>query len=216
MPLARDPLVRRGRFVFGVRFAIETGGGSLAEVPEKILELLTNGEWREYYFIRDEKTLVRFTRFAEFVTAKEGLATDLKTLRRLCTDRRDVLDLLDQATVNREGKRGKDTVSNINGIRPSGTSQAAALRRLRTARPDLHADVIARKLSPHAAMVQAGFRTHTITVPRDPEKAARALLRAFSLDDVFQVILTLSAALAEEPRWRGAASSLASPGTQND
>jgi hypothetical protein len=43
-------------------------------------------------------------------------------------------------------------------IRPSGNSAAAALRRLRKDRPDIHARVLAGELSPHAGMLAAGFR----------------------------------------------------------
>jgi hypothetical protein len=43
-------------------------------------------------------------------------------------------------------------------ISPSGNSRAAFLRRLRKDRPDIHARVLAGELSPHAGMVEAGFR----------------------------------------------------------
>ena len=43
-------------------------------------------------------------------------------------------------------------------IRPSGNSRAAFLRRLRKGRPDIHARVLAGELSPHAGMIEAGFR----------------------------------------------------------
>ena len=42
--------------------------------------------------------------------------------------------------------------------RPSGNSRAAFLRRLRKDRPDIHARVLAGELSPHAGMIEAGFR----------------------------------------------------------
>jgi len=42
--------------------------------------------------------------------------------------------------------------------RPTGTSRAYALRRLREQRPDVHARVLAGEISPHAGMVEAGFR----------------------------------------------------------
>jgi hypothetical protein len=41
---------------------------------------------------------------------------------------------------------------------PTGNSIAAALRRLRGQRPELHARVLAGELTAHAAMVEAGFR----------------------------------------------------------
>jgi hypothetical protein len=41
---------------------------------------------------------------------------------------------------------------------PSGTSAAAAMRRLRKDRPGIHARVLAGEMSAHAGMVEAGFR----------------------------------------------------------
>ena len=43
-------------------------------------------------------------------------------------------------------------------VSPSGNSRAAFLRRLRKDRPDIHARVLAGELSPHAGMIEAGFR----------------------------------------------------------
>jgi hypothetical protein len=65
-----------------------------------------------------------------------------------------------------------------------GGSATYAIRKLRRSRPDLHAKVLAGELSPHAAMVQAGFRPKVITVPLDVEKAAAALARAFTEDEM--------------------------------
>ena len=70
-------------------------------------------------------------------------------------------DARDRANL-RTGGRPK-TVYNEKGDvhssdRPSGNSRAAALRRLRKDRPDIHARVLAGELSPHAGMIEAGFR----------------------------------------------------------
>src|SRR5262245_40158765 len=49
--------------------------------------------------------------------------------------------------------------SNVHALeRPSGNSRAAFIRRLRKDRPDIHARVLAGKLSPHAGMIEADFR----------------------------------------------------------
>jgi hypothetical protein len=46
--------------------------------------------------------------------------------------------------------------------RPSGNSRAAFLRRLRKHRPDIHARVLIGELSPHAGMIEAGFRKRAL------------------------------------------------------
>jgi len=73
--------------------------------------------------------------------------------------------------------------------RGRGTSARGALRRLRTQRPDLHEDVIQGKLSPHRAMVQAGFRRPTATVYVDSAEAAvQGLLRRFERDELLRAL----------------------------
>ena len=75
-------------------------------------------------------------------------------------------DAEDRANQSRQGQR-TDLVDNDNDVindvgRPTGTSRAAALRRLRKDRPDIHARVLAGELTPHAGMVEAGFRKKTV------------------------------------------------------
>jgi hypothetical protein len=85
-------------------------------------------------------------------------------------------------------------VNNIN-TRPQGTSEAQALRRLRRDRPDLHAEVLAGSISPHAAMVLAGFRRRTGTVRYDDaESAARTLRKHMPRE----ALLRLAELLTEE------------------
>lgn len=65
---------------------------------------------------------------------------------------------------------------------PTGNSVSYALRRLKTQRPDLHEKVQAKKLSPNAAMVEAGFRKPTISLPVDPDAAVRLIVKHFQGD----------------------------------
>jgi len=81
--------------------------------------------------------------------------------RARCADDPEALDLLDRASQNQAG-RPKETLDNVQGF-PSGNRSDTALRRLRKDRPDLHAAVLDGALSPHAAMVRAGFRPPGIT-----------------------------------------------------
>jgi hypothetical protein len=90
----------------------------------------------------------------------------MSLIRRIVSDDPVTLDLLDQAMGSRQGERTDlwDIVDNVNEVedvgeeeRPTGNTEQYALRRLRTSRPDLHAQVLAGSLTPHAAMVQATF-----------------------------------------------------------
>jgi hypothetical protein len=72
---------------------------------------------------------------------------------------------------------------------PDGTSQAQALRRLRHQRPDLHAKVLAGKLSPHAACIKAGFRHRMLSVRTDNVKhAIDALVRCYGRRAVMRAV----------------------------
>ncbi len=62
---------------------------------------------------------------------------------------------------------------------PTGTSTSYAVRRLGRNRPDLLDKVKAGDLSPHAAMVEAGFSKRKITIPDDPSGAVRILVNRF-------------------------------------
>jgi hypothetical protein len=87
-------------------------------------------------------------------------------------------DNQDQSQQGRRSDLVDDTSGNINEVerRPTGTSVEAALRRLRKARPDLHARVLAGELSAHAAMIEAGFRKPR---PRDSMPGLTKLRRAW-------------------------------------
>ena len=69
---------------------------------------------------------------------------------------------IDQAVRNPVGTN--QHVSNRHTLRAAGTTRDRALRRLPDHRPNLHARVLAKKLSAHAAMIEAGFLARTFTV----------------------------------------------------
>jgi|SRR5271157_31400 len=67
----------------------------------------------------------------------------------------EALDMLDRVTVGKQGAH-VDNVNMRGG--PNGNARQYALRKLRKDAPELHAKVLVGELSPHRAMVQAGFR----------------------------------------------------------
>ena len=71
---------------------------------------------------------------------------------------------------------------------PVGNTRAYALRRLRKSRPDLHQRVLAGEISPHAAMVAAGFRPKTRSVVLDPESVARIVIRNFDSEQIAELL----------------------------
>jgi hypothetical protein len=168
--------------------------------------------WRERVIVRTGE-VVRFDRFSDFVSTPplEGLGADLATLKRMCADNSRVLDALDQVSIGRPGARegevrnseGRnqhteqdvriitDIVSNnpkLERNEDHGNGRAYALRRLRNERPDLHARVLNEELTPHAAMLEAGFRKKTMTLPTEVPALAHALQRRLSPEEISDLI----------------------------
>lgn len=137
--------------------------------------------------------------FVELVTAPplKGLGWEIAELKRFCQDDKEALEIIDRETTNPQG-RHHDNVMMIPRAE-QGNAVEYALRKLREDAPSLHRDVIAGKKSPHAAMVEAGFRRKTITVPVDPERAARTIARHFSPDELRDLISELSALVDWRP-----------------
>ena len=86
-------------------------------------------------------------------TPFEGLGATLDQFRAVCRHDPEALDLIDRATQSSPG-RPMEKLDNVHSF-PSGNASAAALRRLRKDRPDLHKRALAGELSPHAAAGEA-------------------------------------------------------------
>lgn len=158
-------MIRNDRIVHDLAGAMSKGEHGIGVFPGLLLLTLKEEAWRERV-IQYTGEHVQFASFSEFMAARppEGLGTTKRTLENICRDNTEALSRLDQAL---RGQHGGDhgnqytggKVDNINdAYRPTGTSRAAGLRRLRKDRPDLHARVLADELSVHAAMIEAGFR----------------------------------------------------------
>lgn len=144
----------------------------MGSVPALIKRVIEEHRWQER-FVRVTGTETRFNRFTEFIAAEppEGLGAELPAIKRLCANDPTALDLIDQATKRPNGVH-TGAIDIVNST-PDGNSADQAIRRLRKDRPDLHAKVLAKELSPHAAMVEAGFRRKTVSVPvDDPDKVS--------------------------------------------
>lgn len=169
--------------------ALRSGGNALGTVPALLKRVLAEESWREFVTKREEH--VRYERFADFVTTPplKGLGSDVALVRRIVADDPETLDLLDRALQNAHGGDRKSAEINVSNIhidspRPAGTTRTRALRKLRTEAErgderasELHAEVLAGRLSAHAAMVQAGYRPKTISIPVSRPERVAAYLR---------------------------------------
>jgi hypothetical protein len=162
--------------------SLRHGGSALSDVPDLLKRVLAEEAWREFVTRRGEH--VEYERFADFVTTEplKGLGASVELIERIVAD--------DDETVRRLREALKGTRNNITGKR--GTRKDYGLERLSRDAPELHADVLAGRLSAHGAMVQAGFRPKTVSVPvTKPEAVARALLKYMSANDIAKLIAVL-------------------------
>lgn len=172
-----DVLVARGQTIQSLSNSLHRGTFGMAMVPDLLRIVLEDESWREFTI---KGKHVTHDSFDSFVTRPplDGLgAESVEQLQRLVADQQVLRDGIDKA-IQRPAHRPV-TVDNVNSSeRTTGNATDTALRKLRKDRPDLHAQVLAEELSPHAAMVRAGFRPKTITVRLDdPERAAQSLIR---------------------------------------
>lgn len=178
--------------------ALREGEHGLTTAPKLLLRILREQSWREFVTQRGEQ--VRHARFERFVTMPplKGLGSSTRLITKIVdaiddeAERVEARDLLDQALAGRQGERTDlgNIVTEVS--RPEGNSQAKALRRLRKDRPDLHDEVLAGRLTAHAAMIQAGFRRKTVSVPVDrPEAVANTLRKNLSPEHLSRLIRLL-------------------------
>lgn len=188
-------LARNWQLVRHTEGALRAGSENLGSVPGLLRVLLEEEAWREFSLPSGEAVTYRL--FSEFVAAKppRGLGADMALVRRIAGDNAGLLDLIDQAEGSGQ-KHGGDRrsadfiVSNIHDetARPAGTAKARALRKLRKDAPELHAEVLANRLSAHAAMVKAGFLRKTFSVPvGDPQSVARSLRKHLPPEQVAEL-----------------------------
>lgn len=170
----------------------------LGKARVSLLRVIESGAWRHY--APPVGRPCEPPTFREWVTAAvpRGLETTEANLYAIAEGNAGLASALDQAYERKP--RADKIIANVDNInvsddlaRPDGTSRRAALRRLRKDRPDLHEKVAAGELSAHAAMIQAGFRSRTISVPASrPESIARALRKHLNEDDLAALVQLLS------------------------
>lgn len=203
--MKKDILLRNGTKVELLTRSIKEGAANLDNIPSLIRQVIEEQMWRQHL---DKKTgkLFMFDSFQEFVEADppEGLGTRVRTLIRLCADDSLVVDLIDETiqltakeavVINYPPKAGNGHEDTSRKYIATGTSRMEGLRKLRhyaQSNPkqgeQLRQAVLAGEKSVNRALIEAGLRSERITITKDPEKAAEALKRTFSRDELKQLI----------------------------
>lgn len=168
---------------------------ALDEIPGYLIKVVEGDIWREFTTKMGERA--RHESFESFVTTPPlaGIGTTVDMLRRCCGGDPAALDALDRVTAIKPGQHRQAT-SNRSSSR-QGTTTEQALRRLRKDRPDLHQKVLAGELTANKAMITAGFRHPTATIPLDdPERIAATLRRRLTDNQLAQLRQALRQALS--------------------
>lgn len=195
-----DHLREAGIIVAHLNRALLDGSRDLSTIPALIKRVIAEGMWRQWVDPASGRRVPArpFRSFHEFVSTpsvKGGLGSSIRQIRGLCEGDKEALDAIDKILQRPAGgdRRSSDfNVNNVHVERPAGNTESAALRRLRQAAPELHAEVLAERLTAHAAMVQAGFRPKTISVAvARPDAVARSLLKHMSADDMALLLVYL-------------------------
>lgn len=179
-----DHLKRNANLIDALGSALREGDHAIGTVPGLVKRVLLEESWREFVTQRGDH--VRHERFADFVTQPplRGLGGSVDVIERIVEGDEEAVRLLRNALKVKPGPKSGDVMTRTGTMpagrkrmTPTGTSRAYALQRLEKDRPELHAEVIAGRLSAHAAMVQAGFHPETFTVRADSAEKIVATLR---------------------------------------
>lgn len=199
--MSMETAIRNGQIVNSLQSAMRDGASGLRDFPALLKRIIRERMWSLVY-VESIKACVEFKTFSEFVSAgpPEGLGADVRTLKHLCRDDTEALDLLDVATQtpnggDRRSEQAAISFDNVKTEAPTGNSRDAALRRLRKDRPDLHALVISGEMSANSAMVEAGFRKR-LTV----EETLRKTFAKIDADQQFSHLRTLIEQATPEAR----------------
>lgn len=185
---------RENNLIDYLRSAISDGVAGMLDAPSLLRQIIENELWRER-FVRQTKEIARFDTFDQFIAAAppEGLNVSKRLLYKLCADDIALLDLLDSTFKgnDRGGDRRSDQFksNNVTIEKPArGNSAVYSLRRLRTARPDLHKRVLEKEISINRAMIKAGLRKNTFAVAADVSKICSAIKEKFTPDQIAEII----------------------------
>ena len=201
-----NPLIRNRNMVDALASAVRGGSESLGQVPGLLCRVLEEEAWRHFTTALGKD--VQHARLADFITTPplDGLGASVDLVKKIIAEDARTLDLLDQALRNPHGgdHRSDNAQINVNNVhvdpRPQGNGRARAIRKLRTEADRgnvqaaaLHADVLADRISPHAAMIQAGFRPKTISVPvSKPERIAAYLRKHMPREAILRLVELLT------------------------
>ncbi len=208
-PLHPGQLRNNGMQVLALQTALSRSETNLGLIPKLVQQMAREEAWREYTLADQGEifhwTPAQFRRFIESPRTAGGCETPIHTLERCCHGTNAWETFLDLVRgqpgsppggnnpngVNQHSEPEEVNYDNVIVNQPAdppkpppcGNSVSYTVRRLKRERPDLFERVKAKEMTANAAALEAGFREKQITIPADPRKAARRLVRHFSREE---------------------------------
>lgn len=173
-------LAARDEVIWEFRRSLSGTKHGLGTVPNMVKVVVREAMWQDRV-IRQTGERVTFSSFSEFVTAAplNGLGATLSQLRGICRDDPEALDALDRAMGNRQGERTDLGVNHSKATDKKRDRSGQHLRRLRKDFPDVHAEVLAGRLTVHEASIQAGIFPKRASINlSSAESAAETIARS--------------------------------------
>jgi len=167
--------IEAGSFCQSCYECIRKGSIGLKHVPGYIERIIEEGIWRRRKIATGEIVEFGPHDFRLFIEGPplEGWGESAEKIAALLKDDPNVLRMFRDALLGKEGgdtisDKAKTTGNNVTSGKPqrvTGNTKSYSLSRLHRERPDLYEQVCAKQISANSAMIEAGFRAKTMTVP---------------------------------------------------
>lgn len=214
-------LTNNGSTVRNLQDTLAAGQCQIEVIPSCIRAVLRDRAWLGWRFPNQEASPFSAKDFRTFLTTKrpEGAGADLAIIEKVLRGT-DVWEAYCEAMAGKPGAPegnqnnviGANQWTNTNNVSdcpdapiilphpardrsndaPAGNSTIYTVNRLAKERPDLLDKIKIGELTPNAAAIAAGFRSKSITIPDEPEAAARRLLRHFQADRLEALLAMLA------------------------
>jgi hypothetical protein len=184
--------IEKGQFAQDTVQCFTRVDGSLARFPSMLKRVIRERMWERR---SHNGHVFELKNLRELITEMpiRGWGQDPAKIEAVIKDDAEALEMFREAMKRDDHDRGNQHTGGkgnnvIGGTSKQGNSRAYSIARVRREAPEFIDDVLAGKISPHAALVKAGIRkTRTVYLPKDPKVAAKKLRELFGEKFLIQV-----------------------------
>jgi hypothetical protein len=173
--------------------ALTSGEHGLRNVPDYLEQVIESRAWEARTVVETGEEFAGFPCLQAYIEAGQpkGLGADPQVIARLIKGHPKVQRKYRKAMKRKTGPDNlRHNVTKTPG-QPRGNSESYALQWLAENRPDLYEQVEAGKMSANAAMIAAGQRRRTLSVPIDDMERLATILRRNLDAEQLETLITL-------------------------